>query len=173
MMKLMSILAMLCTAALLSAADVPWSGDKTALSLNDKAGTVTIENGVITSAGKSIGSERYSYLILRVKTAPFTLNGKKLAATVWAADNKPGDSLYIKAKTAGNKVMLSAYNWGLPTTEAKQYTIVPEKDDVLKWIAAQIKAPIDSPIIEIEFHYGRKGNGNDMKLMVKDIKLVD
>ena len=47
MMKLMSILAMLCTAALLSAADVPWSGDKTALSLNDKAGTVTIENGVI------------------------------------------------------------------------------------------------------------------------------
>lgn len=173
-MKLMSIIAALCTAAVLSASDAAlWSGDKTAVSINDKNGTVAIENGVITATGKSIGGERYSYLVLRVKTAPFALNGKKLAATVWAADSKPGDSLYIKAKTAGNKVMLSAYNWGLPTTEAKQYTIVPEKDDVLKWIAAQIKAPIDSPIIEIEFHLGRRGNGNDMKVMVKDIKLVD
>ena len=134
-MKLMSIIAALCTAAVLSASDANlWSGDKTAVSINDKNGTVAIENGVITASGKSAGSERYSYLILRVKTAPFALNGKKLAATVWAADSKPGDSLYIKAKTAGNKVMLSAYNWGLPTTEAKQYTIIPEKDDVLKWI---------------------------------------
>lgn len=173
-MKLMSIIAALCTAAVLSASDAAlWNGDKTAVSINDKNGTVTVENGVITASGKSAGSERYSYLILRVKTAPFALNGKKLAATIWSSEVKEGDSLYIKAKTAGNKVMLSAYNWSLPTTKVVQYTVIPEKDDVLKWIPGQIKAPIDSPIIEIEFHFGRRGNGNDMKVMVKDIKLVD
>ena len=51
--------------------------------------------------------------------------------------------------------------------------VVPEQKADLDWIPHQINAPIDAPIIGIDVIFGRRGNGNDLKLMVKDIKLVD
>ncbi len=175
MMKIFMTLAIVCSAVLL-AAQVPWDGKVESLSISKYKttdGKVELVDGVITASAKTTGEDRYTYLTLKVKTAPFVLNGKKLSATVWGADSKPGDSLYIKAKAVGGKCVLSAMKWNQPGTEAKQYTILPEQKADLDWIPHQIGAPIDAPIIELEFTFGRKGNGNDLKLMVKDIKLVD
>lgn len=174
-MKILMTLALCCAAVILSAQS-PWDGkaESVAISKNKiTAQKLTVADGVITASGKTTGTDRYTYLTVLVKTAPFTLNGKKLSATAWGGDCKPGDTLYIKAKAAGNKCVLSAYKGNLPTLEPKQYTIIPEKNGDLNWIPHQINAPIDAPIIELEFTFGRKGNGNDLKLMVKDIKLVD
>lgn len=174
-MKLLMTLALACTACFLTAQEL-WDGKAESLSISKYKTAdpkVEVADGVITASAKTTGEDRYTYVTLQIKTAPFLLNGKKLSVTVWGGDSKPGDSLYIKAKTAGNKCVLSAMKWGQPGLQPKQYTIVPEQKADLDWIPHQITAPRDAPIIGIDVIFGRKGNGNDLKLMVKDIKLVD
>ena len=174
-MKIMAILALFCAACLLTAQEL-WDGKVESLSVGTYKTTgtnVQVTDGVITATGKTTGEDKYTYVTLHIKTAPFLLNGKKLAVTAWGGDSKPGDSLYVKAKSVGNKNVLSAMKWGQPGLQPKQYTIVPEQKADLDWIPHQINAPIDAPIIGIDVIFGRRGNGNDLKLMVKDIKLVD
>ncbi|MBR4956283.1 MAG: hypothetical protein IKZ31_00875 [Lentisphaeria bacterium] len=175
MMKNFMTLALVCSAVLLTAQDL-WDGKAESLSVGTYKTTgtnVQVADGVITATGKTTGEDKYTYVTLHIKTAPFTLNGKKLAVTAWGGDSKPGDSLYVKAKSVGNKNVLSAMKWGQPGLQPKQYTIVPEQKADLDWIPHQINAPIDAPIIGIDVIFGRRGAGNDLKLMVKDIKLVD
>ncbi|MBQ7393149.1 MAG: PQQ-like beta-propeller repeat protein [Lentisphaeria bacterium] len=174
-MKKILISAITCAAGVL-AAQTLWDGMpasvKTASSV--KNAQVKVEKGgVITVSGKSAGSERYSYVTFYIKTKPFQLNGKNLALTVSAGDVKPGDTLYIKAQNASRKLVLSAVKWGGASLTPQEYVIWPGNNTAMQWIPAQITAKENDPITTIEVHFGRKGNNNDLKMTVSDIKLVD
>ena len=169
--------AIVCCAAGMLAAQELWDGQAASVrfqgpELADRKVAVA-PDGTLTVSGRNTGSARYSYLTFSIRTKPFSMKGKSLAVTVSSANSFPGDSLYIKGRNAAGKYVLSAYNWQIPTTRPTVCTVTPGGGGSLQWIADQIAASPDDPVTTLEIHYGRRKLDTEMKIHIRDIRLID
>ena len=174
-MKFVTILAMLCAAIVLSAAETAlWDGSK---NIFKAASTVTtsIDNGVVTFTGMSAQpGGKYSYIWPKMNIAPTVFKGKKLSITIEPATSKPGDTIYLKGSAAGKEQHVFSYiARQVPAKKATYVLTIGEDSGIFKWIPAQIKADADTPVISLELIMGRNADGSEMKVSFSDIKLVD
>lgn len=172
-MKKFMLLALMCAAAGLFAAETSlWDGN----AASAKAGadtTVKAENGVMTMTGKSSPTARYSYIIARLNLAPTVFQGKKLALTLHPATKLQSDTIYIKGIAPGGKNVFSYIASTVPA-EKKTYILEIGKDSgPFKQIPAQINAPAEMPVVALQFFLGRKVNDSDMQLQISDVKIID
>lgn len=172
-MKFFAMLAMLCAAIVLSAAETAiWDGTQASVKTGNKATTVTAADGVLTLTGKSL-TEKYSYQDCRINVAPTVVKGKKLSVTIEPATVLTSDTFYIKGIAAGNKVVFS---YGLAIKKAEKQTYIlnlVEENKPFVLHKHQITAEADAPVIALHIFMGRRENNSDMKLTVSDIKLID
>ena len=174
-MKLMTIIAALCTAAVLSAAETSlWNGDTAAIRVG-KTVTTTVDNGVMTFVGKAnpVGG-KYGYVWPQVKIAPTVFKGKKLSFTVEPATSYAGDTIYIKGLAAGKEKIVFSYIARQVPAQKNTYVLnIGEDSGAFKWIPAQVNTPADTPVIRLDLIMGRNADGSEMKVSFSDIKLID
>ncbi len=171
-MKLITIIAMLCAAVLLSAAETALVDANSAAKGTAKDTTVAIKDGLITISGTS-GTAKYNYLFTRVTVAPVVTQGKKLSITIEPAETFKGDTVYVKGLSAAGKEVFSYVAYAVPA-EKKTYVIeIGKNSDPFRWIEQQIKATPETPVAFLQFFYGRATQNSAMKISISDIKLID
>ncbi len=175
-MKLITIIAMLSAAVVLSAAETAlWDGSKAELKpIYSKITEITAENGVLTISGKNNAvSGKTTYLDCRMNIAPIVVKGKKLSITIEPLTYVKGDSIYVKGVTADKKIVFSHVAYNLPKAK-KTYVIDPAATGTpFRKLDRQISAPADAQVTTLQFFYGRTAQDADMKVNFSDIKLID
>ena len=183
-MKFFAMIAMLCTAVAMTAAETAlWEGDTAAIRVG-KTVTTTVDNGVMTFVGKAnpVGG-KYGYVWPQVKIAPTVFKGKKLSFSVEPATSYAGDTIYIKGLAAGktldkNNKMVDkiVFSYMARQVSAKKNTYVltiGENTGAFEWLPAQVNTPADTPVIRLDLIMGRNADGSEMKVSFSDIKLID
>lgn len=171
-MKFFVMIAMLCTAVAMTAAETALLNEKSAVKSPSKGATVTIKDNAVTMEGKS-GTARYNYLFTRVAIDPVVAAGKKLSITIDPATSFKGDSIYVKGLSDQGKEVFSYVAYALPVG-AKTYVIdFGKTTSPFRWLDAQIKAAPETKVAYLQFFYGRATQNSDMKVTFSDIKLID
>lgn len=172
-MKKFFILTVAFSAVALMAAETSlWDGNAQAV-YTPKTIKTTVENGVLTAIGKSEpAGGKYSYLWPQLNIAPTVFKGKKLSITIEPATTIPGDTIYLKGRTAkGHAFSYVAYS--IPA-EKKTYVLnIGENSPPFKLFTEKSTGPVDTPVIRLELIMGRKANGTDMQVKFSDIKVLD
>lgn len=171
-MKLLSVIAALCAAAALTAAETAVLDANATVKNPSKGTTVNLKDGVLTMSGKS-GTAKYNYQFTRVAVTPVVTQGKKFSVTIEPADSFKGDSVYIKGLDAKGKEVFSYVAYALPA-EKKTYVLdLGKTTSPFRWLDQQIKSTPETPVAYLQFFHGRATQNSDMKVTFSDIKLVD
>lgn len=171
-MKFITMFAVLCAAAVLSAAETALLDAKAAVKAPAKTTTALLKDGVLTMEGKS-GQDKYNYQYTRVMITPVVTQGKKLSVTIEPATTFKGDTVYLKGLDAKGKEVFSYVAYALPA-EKKTYVIeLGKTTSPFRWIEQQIKSTPETPVAALQFFHGRATKESDMKVTISDIKLVD
>lgn len=171
-MKFFAMIAMLCTAAALTAAETAMLSETSAATGTSKNATVTVKDGVIAMEGKS-GTDKYNYLFTRVTVNPIVVQGKKFSITIEPATTFSGDTIYFKGLNAQGKEVFSYVAYAVPAKKATYVIDFGKTTSPFRWLDAQIKMGPETPVSFLQFFYGRATKESDMKVTISDIKLVD
>lgn len=171
-MKFFAMIAMLCTAVAMTAAETALLNEKSAVISPSKGATVTIKDNVVTMEGKS-GTARYNYLFTRVTVDPVVVQGKKISITIEPTDMFKGDTVYFKGLDARGKEVFSYVAYALPAKKATYVIDFGKTTSPFRWLDAQIKAAPETEVTYLQFFYGRATQNSDMKVTFSDIKLID
>ena len=171
-MKFFAMIAMLCTAVAMSAAETALLNEKSVAKNTSQGATVTVKDNVVTLEGKT-GTERYNYLYTRVTVDPVVVAGKKFSITINPATSFKGDTVYFKGLTDQGKEVFSYVAYALPAG-AKTYVIdFGKTTSPFRWLDQQIKVTPDAPVAYLQFFCGRATQNSDIKVTFSDIKLID
>jgi hypothetical protein len=171
-MKFFAMIAMLCTAMAMSAAETALLSDASTVKSPSKGAVVAVKDGVITIEGKS-GTDKYNYLFTRVTVDPVVVQGKKISITIEPTDMFKGDTVYFKGLDVLGKEVFSYVAYALPAKKATYVIELGKTTSPFRWLEAQIKTAPETPVAFLQFFYGRATKESDMKVTISDIKLVD
>ena len=171
-MKFFAMIAMLCTAVALTAAETAMLSENSEAKSPSKGATVTVKDGVITMEGKS-GTDKYNYLFTRVTVNPVVTQGKKFSVTIEPASTFAGDTIYFKGLNAQGKEVFSYVAYAIPAKKATYVIDFGKTTSPFRWLDAQIKTAPETPVAFLQFFYGRATKESDMKVTISDIKLID
>lgn len=150
-----------------------WDGDVKAVSCRDprKNPVVSVENGTLQIAA-GFNEAKHSYLIFDVAVKPLVIKDKSLQFEFASQTVLPGDSFYIKGLDKDNQNVISFYVY-LANGRPRIMTCTPGmKLGEVNWFAKDVKVPVNTPIVKFRFFCGRRAGKSEMKISLRNIKLV-
>ncbi len=131
-----------------------------------------VKDGALIASGRN-GEEKYSYLNFALAVKPFSLEGKSIALEVRVENPLPGDSFYLKCRTAGGTYAASFYTF-VKLDKPTRLVLTPGREDgKVKILAADLKAAPNAPVNQLQFFFGRKAANTEMRIAIRSLELID